>query len=82
MYIVRWKRTALGRLAELWIEATDRSAVTAAVEEIDRILAADPHDAGESRSGQTRILFVAPLGVFFDIHDSSRLVEVLKVWTF
>ena len=82
MYTVRWKRTALDRLAELWLEATDRSAVTVAVDEIDRILAADPHGAGESRSESTRILFVAPVGVFFDVDDSRQGVDVLKVWSF
>jgi len=82
MYTVRWKRTALDRLTELWLEAADRSAVTAAVDEIDRIFAAEPHDAGESRSDNVRILFVAPLGVFFEIPVASRVVSVLKVWTF
>ena len=82
MYTVRWKRTALDRLAELWLEADNRSAVTTAVDEIDRILAGDPHNAGESRSGETRVLFVAPLGVFFEIPDSSKVVDVLRMWTF
>ena len=82
MYTVRWKRTALDRLAELWLEAADRRSVTIAVDEIDRILATDPHNAGESRSEQTRVLFIAPVGVFFDIHDSTQVVEVLTVWTF
>jgi hypothetical protein len=75
MYTVRWKRAALNRLTELWLDAADRSTVTMAVDEIDRLLAADPHAAGESR-------FVPALGVFFDVHQSSQFVEVLKVWTF
>lgn len=82
MYTVRWKRSALDRLAELWLLAEDRSAITTAVNEIDRVLAAHPHTAGESRDEQTRVLFVAPVGVFFDIHDKVHDVEVLKVWTF
>jgi hypothetical protein len=82
MYTVRWKRTAFDRLTEIWLEAPDRSAVTAAVDEVDRLLAANPHEAGESRSDEIRVLFVAPVGVFFEVHDDSLVVDVLKVWTF
>jgi hypothetical protein len=82
MYTVRWTRSALDRLTELWVAASDRASVTAAVNEIDRLLEVDPHQAGESRSESTRVLFVPPIGVFFDIDDASKVVEVLKVWTF
>jgi hypothetical protein len=69
-------------LTDLWIEALDRASITEAVNEIDRLLAVDPHRAGESRSENTRVLFVPPIGMFFDIDDESNVVEVLKVWTF
>jgi hypothetical protein len=82
MYVVRWKRTALDRVAELWIDADDRAAITAAVDEIDRVLAANPQEAGESRDEQTRVLFVPPLGTFLEVHDAIGEVNVLKVWTF
>ena len=82
MYTVRWKRSAVDRLTDLWIEASDRPAVTSAVDEIDRILAADPLTAGESRSEQTRVVFISPIGVFVDIDESAQIVNVLKVWTF
>jgi hypothetical protein len=65
MYLVRWKKSALDRLAELWLEADDRNKVTLAVEEIDRTLARSPSSAGESRSETTRVYFVQPVGVFF-----------------
>jgi plasmid stabilization system protein ParE len=82
MYTVRWKRLALDQLTALWLDATDRASMTAAVDEIDRLLAMDPHRAGESRTENTRVLFEPPVGAFFDINDSSKVVEVLKVWTF
>ena len=82
MYIVRWKRSALSRLTQLWLDALDRTAVTAAVAEIDRLLAGNPHQAGESRSGELRVLFVPPLGVFFEVEEPARTVHVLRVWTF
>jgi len=60
MYTVRWRRTALDQLAALWLDSNDRAAITAAVDEIDRVLAADPINAGESRAGDTRVMFVDP----------------------
>jgi hypothetical protein len=80
-YIVHWKRTALDHLAELWLDAPDRAQITAAVAEIDRLLAARPHDAGESRSDEVRIIFSPPIGVFFEIDERSRAVNVLRVWS-
>jgi mRNA-degrading endonuclease RelE of RelBE toxin-antitoxin system len=82
IYTVRWKRSALDRLTELWLDASDRASITAAVDEIDQLLGVDPHRAGESRSEYTRVLFVPPIGVFFDVNDATNVVEVLKVWTF
>jgi hypothetical protein len=82
MYTVRRNRTALDRLTELWIEASDRAEINTAVEEIDRLLAANPHEAGESRSESIRVVFCQPLGAFFEIDDGSNVVQVLRVWTF
>ena len=82
MYTVRWKRSALARLTELWIEAADRTSINAAVEEIDRILARNPSETGESRSEDIRVLFCSPLGVFFEIDEARNAVDILRVWTF
>jgi hypothetical protein len=82
MYDVRWKRTALDRATELWLAATDRWEITAAVNELDRLLASNPREAGESRSESIRVLFVPPLGVFFEFDDAARTVNVLRVWSF
>ena len=82
MYVVRWKRTALERVAELWLDSADRNRVTDAVAEIDRLLAIKPSAVGESRSEEVRILFEPPLGVFYEFDESTRTVWVLKVWTF
>lgn len=82
MYEVRWKRTALDRVTELWLDAPDRTAITAAVDELDRLLARDPQEAGESRSESVRIVFVPPLGVFYEIDEATQIVHVLRVWSF
>jgi hypothetical protein len=81
-YTVRWKRSALDQLAQLWLDAPDRSQVTAAVAEIDRLLATRPYDESESRPDDIRILFSPPIGVFFEVKESTRIVYVLRVWSF
>jgi len=82
MYSVRWKRTALDLLTELWLESANRSKINEAVEEIDRLLARQPYDCSESRSESIRVLFCKPLGVFFTIDDESESVDILRIWTF
>jgi hypothetical protein len=82
MYEVRWKRSALDRVAELWLDAVDRQAITDAVDAIDQALISDPINMGESRTGSVRVLFEPPLGVFFEIDEQAKKVQVLKVWTF
>jgi hypothetical protein len=82
MYTVLWKKTALDQLTELWLAAPNRAEINAAVEEIDRLLSADPHHAGKSRTATIRVIFCQPLGAFFEIVDDDRKVNVLRVWTF
>lgn len=62
-YTVVWHPAALRRLAELWTEAPDRAAVTAAANAIDRTLGQDAPAQGEQREGDTRILICASGGV-------------------
>jgi hypothetical protein len=49
MFAVLWRRRALDRLAEIWMSASDRDAVTNAVSQVDRTLSHDPECQGESR---------------------------------
>ena len=82
MYTVRWRRSALDRLTEIWMSAADRAAINSAVEEIDQLLALRPNETGESRSEDVRVYFCPPPGVFFEVDDASDTVRVLRVWTF
>jgi plasmid stabilization system protein ParE len=79
-YTVVWRPTTEGTLAQIWTDAIDRQAVTDAADLIDAMLGTSPRAVGESRTGDTRILTVMPLSIYYDIHEDDRLVAVWAVW--
>ena len=60
IFTVLWRPLAENQLAQLWIVAPDRDIVSAAADEIDARLRRDPHEQGESREGNARVLIVPP----------------------
>jgi plasmid stabilization system protein ParE len=80
IYTVVWKPRQKRHLAELWLSAPDRAAVTSAADEIDRRLRKSPLDEGESREGSFRLLLVSPLGVKYRVLEEDRVVEIVRVW--
>jgi hypothetical protein len=81
-FTVVWTPLAESQLAALWLSATDRAAITAAADQIDRMLSWNAHLHGESRSGKLRIAVVEPLGVEFEAIPDDRMVRILAVWSF
>jgi hypothetical protein len=79
-YNVIWTQPAEQELAALWMAAPERSAVTAASSEIDRLLQTDPDRCGEVCFDTVRTLNVPPLGADFEVVEADRLVYVLTVW--
>jgi plasmid stabilization system protein ParE len=77
---VVWRPTAEATLAQIWTDATDRQAVTDAADLLDAMLGTSPGAVGESRAGDTRILTVMPLSIYYDVHEEDRLVAVWAVW--
>lgn len=80
-YTVVWKPEAERRLAELWMEADDPEQLSDAANLIERELRVNPGAVGEQRIGSIRVVFVAPLGVFFRVSSEDRQVLVLSVWS-
>jgi plasmid stabilization system protein ParE len=78
-FVVNWSRRAEDELADLWVNAQDRNAVTAAANEIERLLARDPLGVGESRVRGQRILFAPPLGALYHVDSRRRVVKVITV---
>jgi len=81
-YTVEWLPLTLQRLADIWNNAPDRGAVTAAADAIDAALARNPLSQGEGREGDTRILFVEPLAVLYEVDAANRHVTVFDVWRY
>jgi hypothetical protein len=81
-WTVRWKKSALGVLANLWMNANSdlRRQITAATNLIDRLLQYDPQTIGESREGDDRVEYVPPLGIRFEVNKATHVVNVLHTW--
>jgi hypothetical protein len=78
-FTVVWKRAAQDELAQIWVDAADRGAVTAASHLIEQQLGRDPMNLGESRSGNARVVFEPPLAVVYRVNNSRRRVTVVSV---
>jgi hypothetical protein len=59
-YIVYWTVVALDELADVWMTAADRNAVTAASDQLEREVAADPTGRGLPRAGDSGYVAVEP----------------------
>jgi hypothetical protein len=79
-YAVGWRKSAENDLAQIWSDAPDRGRITASADRIEDMIAHDPLSFGESRGDHTRIGFVAPLAVLFDVDTVNRRVTVWDIW--
>jgi plasmid stabilization system protein ParE len=78
-YEVRWKRTARDQLANLWVSAANRRAVTDAANALDAQLQRDPLTCGEGVPGERRVLIEMPLVVVYRVREREKKVIVLSV---
>lgn len=79
-FTVTWTSEARNQLAEIWLNSSDKKRITESVRTIERLIAHDPEDAGESRVVDIRILLEAPLAIYFDVSPLDRRVNVWRVW--
>lgn len=75
-YTVTWHRHAEDELAELWLEATDRGEISAAVQAIDLTLAIDAASKGELVAEGLRSLNAPPLRVLFVTREADRVAQI------
>ena len=58
-FTVVWKPTAERLLTKMWLAAADRQSITNAADTIDALLRSDPLTVGESREGNSRLIYVS-----------------------
>ena len=77
-FTVIWDRTAVNQLANLWMQAPDRQAVTDSHDRIERELRVDADKKG-APFGPFRILIDSPLSVLFTVDPGDCMVRVRHV---
>jgi hypothetical protein len=75
-YTVTWHHEAEDELTELWLVATDRNEITAAVRAIDVALGKDASEKGETVAEGLRSLIAPPLRILFAIREHDRVAQV------
>jgi hypothetical protein len=75
-YTVVWRQRAETQLARHWIRAANKDAFSGYVEQVERILARNPAEQGESRENSYRLWFHRPLQVLFQIDEPNKIVRV------
>jgi hypothetical protein len=83
-FIIYRTQSAMSPLEKTWEEGDDsqRGAVLLALHRIDQELLSEPQTKGESRPGNVRILFEAPLAVFFKVDEVNQVVHILRTWPY
>jgi hypothetical protein len=79
-WTVSYRPSAQDDLANIWLNAPEPQAVADAADTIDRLLADDPLNVGESRAGNVRILIELPLTVLYEVYSEDTLVTVFAVF--
>jgi hypothetical protein len=78
-YTVEWSDEAKDQLASIWLQSSDRRAVTTAEAGIDRLLKRDPLGSGRLLSEGLYRLDWPPLAAYFEMDESSHEVRVSDV---
>ncbi len=81
-FTVVWLPDAEAELTAIWLASGHRAAVTRAAAELDRRLASNAINEGESRPNDRRITFEPPLAVIFRVDSGAKTVTVSQVWEF
>ncbi|MBX9627862.1 MAG: hypothetical protein K2X82_28950 [Gemmataceae bacterium] len=78
-FAVVYTPSAENDLADGWLRAPDRNAVSEAADRVDRRLGRDPLNEGESRDDDLRVMFEPPLAVFYTVDVAAATVRVVRV---
>lgn len=64
-------------MARVW-GTPESEAITTAMARIDLVLERDATNAGESRTGHSRVVIELPLSIQCEVHDDTRTVVVTR----
>jgi hypothetical protein len=78
-WTVVYRPSANDELANIWMDALDRQAVSQAANSIEKQLGSDPLLAGESREENMRVIIEPPLAIHYDVVPDDKLVTVWYV---
>jgi hypothetical protein len=76
-YRVKWRKSALSELANIWLQAVDREAVNRAVSEIETRLEESPSEWGRDLREGLRSFKWKALRVLFYIVEDSKIVRIV-----
>jgi hypothetical protein len=77
---VFWAPLAEEQLERILATATDKNECVASAKTLDKALATDPLELGESRYDSVRVGFALPLGIQFEVLADIETVVVYSVW--
>jgi mRNA-degrading endonuclease RelE of RelBE toxin-antitoxin system len=78
-YELVWTDSAQNELAAIWLAARDRHRIQEILDGLDRPFVERPHDLGESRNDDLRVLFEGPLRFLFRVDDEAMTVTVVSL---
>ena len=78
-FTVVWENEAQDKLAQPWLDAVDRNAVSKAANRLDQRLRLSPLSEGQEHPEGLRIAVIDPLVAVFEVHEPDCLVRVLDV---
>lgn len=78
-YRLVFRRRASRSLADIWLAATDKDAVTRASHRLELHLRNDPLNTGESRTGRMRVVYLDPIVAFYYVDEVAGKVIVVDV---
>jgi hypothetical protein len=73
-----WVADTEDRLADIWLQAEDRQAITLATDRIERELRHNPEHKGEEFYGD-RIFQYGPLAVIYQLRPDDLQVRIIQV---
>jgi hypothetical protein len=81
MRTVEWPQETLDDLTRLWTgsDSDTRKAITKACHALEKQLAHDADNTGESRSDNRRIAFESPVILVFRVEADNKTVTILEV---